>query len=41
MIDQIVESKYANNIDKAIDELSEELGSKAISYLYAKKTEKQ
>ncbi|WP_419240484.1 AAA family ATPase [Photobacterium leiognathi] len=37
MIDQIVESKYANNIDKAIDELSEELGSKAISYLYAKK----
>lgn len=41
MIDQIIESKYSNNIDKAIDELSDELGSKAISYLYAKKQKKQ
>lgn len=37
ILDDLIDTRYLGNIDKAIDELSDELGSKGISYLYAKK----
>tara|TARA_R110001583_G_scaffold193647_1_gene362509 strand:+ start:145 stop:1737 length:1593 start_codon:yes stop_codon:yes gene_type:complete len=36
-IDKLLSTRYNNDIDKAIEELSNELGLKAISYLYSKK----
>lgn len=41
LVDSLLATTYDNDIERAINELSDELGPKAISYLYAKKRTNQ